>query len=115
MKFLKKLFLLLATASLCVACQKAVKAPVDAVYIIKGNKQSLLYPLEVKQNSEDVFITLAPNAPLPEISSYDAVNNKIAFNFSVVENTIVVPGKFEHLRLTHGNDDVIDIIRKNDD
>ena len=102
-------------AVLCSACQKAVKAPVDAVYIIKGNKQSQLYPLEVKQNSEDVFITLAPGAPLPEISSYDAAGNKIAFNFSVVDNTIVVPGKFERLRLAHGNDDVIEIIHKSND
>ncbi len=112
---LNKIVMLLASASLCVACQKAVKAPEDAVYSIQGSKQSLLFPLEVKQKGEDVFITLAPNAPLPEISSYDAAENKIPFNFSLVENTIVVPEKFEHLRLSHGKDDVIDIFRKNKD
>ena len=115
MGILKKLFLAIATMTVLVACQKAVKAPVDAVYSIKGNKQSLLYPLEVKQNSEDVFITLPPNAPLPEISSFDAAGNKITFNFSLVENTIVVPGKFEHLRLSHGSDDAIDILRQHND
>jgi len=112
---LKKTVMLLVSASLCVACQKAVKAPQDAVYSIKGSKQSLLFPLEVKQKGEDVFITLAPNAPLPEISSFDSAENKIPFNFSLVENTIVVPEKFEHLRLSHGKDDVIDIYRKNND
>jgi len=109
----KKTFVLLAIAGSLVACQKAVKAPVDAVYLIKGNKQSMLYPTEVKQNSEDVFITLKPGAPMPEISSFDAAENKIQFNFSLVENTIVVPGKFERLRLSHGSDDAIEILRQN--
>jgi hypothetical protein len=100
--------------ALC-GCQKAVKAPQEAAYTIKGDRQSTLYPIKVKQNSEDVFITLKPHAPLPEISSYDRAANKISFNFSLVENTIVVPGKFEHLRLTHANDDVVDIIRQDND
>lgn len=97
------------------ACQEAVRAPVDAVYTVKGNKQSLLYPLEVKQNNEDVFIKLQANAPMPKISSFDAAENKIPFNFSLVENTIVVPNKFEHLRLSHGSDDVIDITLQHHD
>lgn len=96
----------------CTACQKAVKAPEEAVYIIKGNKSSLLYPTEVKQNNEDVLITLKPDAPLPDITSLDKAENKIEFRFSLVQNTIVVPGKFVHLRLSHDKDESIDILRK---
>jgi len=108
---------LLTAAIFCAlsGCQKAVKAPQEAAYAIRGDRQSTLYPVEVKQNSEDVFITLKPLAPLPEISSYDRAENKISFNFSLVGNTIVVPGKFEHLRLAQGNDNVIDIIRQHND
>ena len=111
---LKKRLAFAVTILLMVACQKSVHAPTEAVYAIKGNKLSPLYPVEVKQNSEDVFISLKPGAPLPEITSYDIAGNKISFNFSLVENTIVVPGKFQHLQLAHEKDDVIDIIRQND-
>ena len=115
MNLLKKIVLLIMVVGSLQACQKAVKAPVDAVYVIQGSKQSVLYPVEVKQNSEDFYITLKAGAPLPTISSYDAAENKISFNFTVVENTIVVPGKFEHLRLSHDGDEAIDILRKNSD
>ncbi len=111
---LKKRLMLVATLLLLVACQKAVQAPAEAVYAIRGNKLSPLYPVEVKQNSEDVYITLKSGAPLPEITSYDLAGNRISFNFSLVENTIVVPGKFQHLQLAHDKDDVVDIIRQND-
>jgi len=103
---------LLLVLVLCTACQKAVKAPEEAVYIIKGNQSSALYPIEVKQNNEDVLITLKPHAPLPDIASLDQAENKIEFKFSLIENTIVVPGKFAHLRLTHDKDEPIDILRK---
>ena len=94
-------------------CQKAVKPPSEAVYVITGNKLSPLYPIEVKKNSEDVFITLKSGSPLPEITSFDTAGNKIEFKFSLVGNTIAVPGKFMHIRLTHGQDDAIDISYQN--
>ena len=107
-----KTILFISAFFLLAGCQKAVKAPIDSVYVIKGNKQSALFPIDVKQNSEDVLIQLKTDAPLPEISSLDLAGNKIPFNFHIVNNTIVVPGKFAHLRLTHAADDAIDILQE---
>ena len=109
LNLLPKLALIAAALCLISACQKAVKAPSESIYRIEGSKQSTLYPLEVKQNGEDVFIQLKPGAPLPEIISLDLVGNKMAFNYHFVNDTIVIPGKFEHIRLLHNGDDTIDI------
>ena len=104
-----------AVLLLMAACQKALKAPVESSYLIKGNKQSRLYPLDVRQHSEDALIELKAGAPLPEIESLDAAGNNIKFNFHIVSNTIVVPGKFEHLHLHYGSDEAVDIFRQDGD
>ena len=93
-------------------CQKAIKAPVDAHYLIQGDVKSTIYPVDVKQNSEDVFIQLQANAPLPTIISIDATGDKIAFNYRVENNKIITPGKFTHLQMHHQHDGVIDIIKQ---
>ena len=107
-----KTIALISAFFLLAGCQKAVKAPVESLYRIQGSKQSPIYPVDVKQNSEDVLIQLQADAPLPEITSLDLAGNKIPFNFHIVNNTIVVPGKFAHLRLTHATDETIDILQE---
>ena len=70
---------------------------------------SALYPLVVKREGEDVHIELNQSAPVPEISSIDAMGHAMAFNFTQAGNTLTVPGKFDHLRLRHAGAAVIDI------
>lgn len=102
------------TASLLLlsACDNAVIENKAVTYQITGDKQSLLYPLSVKRDSEDVLIELKELAQLPEIVSVDALGKEVAFNYTTEQRTLVVPNKFEHIQLRHAGTAPVDIISK---
>ena len=96
------------TLLLC-ACQKAVRSPETVTYLIKGDKHSAIYPLDIVSSSEDVHIHLPPAAPDPQVWAMENNGNPVQFNFSREGDTLIVPGKFEHLQLRHAPDGAIDI------
>jgi len=93
------------------ACQKAVSPPETTSYSISGDKNSPIYPQDILSSSEDVHIRLKTAAPDPQVWSYDSHGNPLQFNFSREADTLVIPGKFEHLQLRHGNDQLVDIVK----
>jgi hypothetical protein len=97
---------------LLAACDKAVTMHKSVSYLIKGGQTGALYPLDVKEGNEDVRVTLKDSAPVPEIVSIDASGNEVAFNFTIEDHALIMPGKFEHLRLRHEGNESIDIFRK---
>lgn len=99
-----------AALLLLAACDRAVNVNKRVPYAIEGDPHSVLYPLEVKRDSEDVRIQLKQFAPVPEVFSVDPSGRTVAFNFTVAGNTLIVPGKFDHLRLRHEGAQAIDII-----
>jgi hypothetical protein len=108
---IKRLSILAAAALLLLAaCDNAVNPNKRVPYLIKGDPHSVLYPLDVKRDSEDVRIELKESAPVPEVFSVDASGRAVAFNFTVEGNTLIVPGKFDHLRLRYKGAEAIDIV-----
>lgn len=111
MKYFTRVIVLAVTTLLLLsACDNAVRANKNVTYTIKGDTQSLIYPLAVKQDSEDVRIQMKQSAPLPEIFSIDAKGNAVAFIYTSEGDAIIVPGKFDHLQLRHAGTKPIDII-----
>ncbi|MFI4940211.1 MAG: hypothetical protein ACHP7O_07715 [Burkholderiales bacterium] len=79
-------------------------------YAIQGDARSVLYPLSVKRDSEDVRIVLNESAPVPDIVEVDPSGRAAAFNFTVEGHTVTVPGKFDHIQLRHKGAAAIDIV-----
>ena len=102
-------------AAICTlfACEKAVREPENVSFIILGDSHSALYPIEVKQHSEDVFIKMKESAPIPEISSSDGNGNEEVFLFNVEQDRLIIPGKFDRLCLRHTGEKTIEIVRGN--
>lgn len=100
-----------AALLLLAACDRAVRAHVDVAYRVEGNPQSALYPVEVRQDNEDVLIRLKNSAPAPEVTSIDPAGHEAAFNFAADGDRLLVPAKFDHLRLRYQGD-TVDILRK---
>lgn len=97
---------------LLTACNKAVTAHAKVTYLVQGNPQSALYPVDVRQTNEDVVIQLKQSAPVPEVTSVDSEGHELAFNFETAGTGLIVPAKFSHLRLRHKGDDTTDIVRQ---
>jgi hypothetical protein len=93
------------------ACGEAVRAPKVATYRIQGQPSSTLYPLSVKEMSEDVVIQLKANTQAPVAYSVDTEGKSIPFNYHVEGNTLTIPGKFDHLILTRPDASRVDIFR----
>ena len=111
LNYLNKLNMLVAASLISLtACDNAVMVSTNVPYIIKGDSNSVLYPLNVKRNGEDVFIQFKKTSPVTEVFLIDAFNRAIPFNFTISGDTLIVPGKFDHLRLGHGKLEAIDII-----
>jgi len=109
-KFNRLIILGTAAALLLAACDNAVMVNKRVTFKIQGDPHSVLYPLSVTRDGEDVRIQLKENAPLPEIISIDPLAGPEAFNFTRNENTLIVPEKFDHLRLLHAGATPIDIL-----
>lgn len=103
--------LVTAMFSLC-ACDHAVRAHTDTRYLVEGNRESALYPKEVAQRDEDVLITLKPGTPPPEMLLVEADGRETRFPFVTEGDTLIVPGKFGHLRLRHDGDSPVDVVEK---
>ena len=106
--------LIIATAAalfLLTGCDRVVNFnPHPRVtYTIKGNRNSELYPLDVKRNGEDVRIELKKPALIPKIFLLDASGRRIAFDYKMTGSTLIVPGKFDHLQLLEDGSEPIDI------
>ncbi|OWW20416.1 hypothetical protein AYR66_13905 [Noviherbaspirillum denitrificans] len=97
---------------LVTACDKAVRYHISASYVIKGNPDSALYPLEVKESNEDVLIRLKKAMPVPEVVSLDADGHEVPFYFTMNGDTLLVPAKFDHLQLRYKGSDATDILKK---
>jgi len=98
---------------LCAACDNAVRENTKATYAVVGDKQSILYPVEVRTDSEDVRIQMKESAPTPEIFSLDASGHAEPYLFKAEGNALTVPGKFDHLQLRHPGSQAIDIFNGN--
>lgn len=81
-------------------------------YQIQGDLNGNLYPIMVEQHSEDVFITLKESAPIPEVFSVDTKGQEKVFLYEVKQNTLIIPGKFDHISLRHAGEKSIEIIQK---
>ncbi|WP_304770548.1 hypothetical protein [Undibacterium sp.] len=112
MNKLNRRIIFMAVFFLLSACERAVNGHKTVSYLIHGEKQGVLYPLEVRQHSEDVLIQLKESAPVPDILSVDAKGRVVPFSFTTEGTMLVVPGKFDHLRLRHDGVGTVDIIRQ---
>ena len=113
MKSIPKPAILILSLFLLSACQKAVRDHEPLTFTIQGDAGSVLYPLEVVQQNEDVVIQLKPTAPLPTLSSRDSNGKESDYNFKSAGQTLIVPDKFDQLCLRHPGAGTIEIIRKN--
>ena len=84
----------------------------SVTYQIHGDLSGKLYPIIVEQHSEDVFIILKESAPIPEVFSVDTKGQEKAFLFKIEQNTLIIPGKFDHISLRHVGEKSVDIVRK---
>ena len=107
-----QLLLVLSLLLSATACERAVGIHRPAAFVIAGDKASEIYPLEVREQSEDVVIQMKPGAPTPHIVSIDARGEESAYNFKMEGDQIVVPDKFSHLSLRHPGDSNVEISRK---
>jgi hypothetical protein len=96
------------------ACDRVVNSNPnqDVAYVITGDVGSTLFPIELKKDGEDVRIRLLKSAPMPEIVSIDPDGHAVPFNFKIDGDTLVVPGKFDHIALHHAGTGTIDITKK---
>ena len=94
------------------ACEKAVREHETATYQIQGDLNGKLYPIMVEQHSEDVFITLKESAPIPKVFSVDTKGQENVFLFKMEQNTLIIPGKFDHISLRHAGEKSVEIILK---
>jgi len=109
---LNKWAILLAVVSMLLSgCDNAVRPNARTNYTISGDRQSMLYPLDVKTDGEDVRIQLKDKAPAPEIFSLDESGHAETFNFRSEGSTLIVPGKFDHLQLRHPGAQAVDLYR----
>lgn len=92
------------------ACDNAVQMNQRTSYIVKGDAHSMLYPLSVTRDSEDVHIQMRDEAPVPEVVSFDSAGRAEPFNFAVTGHMLVMPGKFDRIELRHQGAAPIDII-----
>lgn len=81
-------------------------------YLIEGDVNGKLYPIIVEQHSEDVYIKLKESAPIPEVFSVDMKGKEKTYLFTVEQNTLIIPGKFEHLSLRHVGEKSVEIIQE---
>lgn len=95
---------------LLAACDNAVLMNKRASYVVKGDAHSVLYPVSVTRDSEDVHIQMRDEAPVPEVVSFDAAGRAEPFNFAVSGHMLVMPGKFDRIELRHQGDAPVDII-----
>ena len=107
-----KLLILSAILVLLCGCEAAVSPHKVATYHINGDPKSALYPVSVKEISEDVVIQLPESAPASDVFSVDEAGKPVAFNFTRDGSTIVVPGKFDHLVLSRQGVPTIDRLRQ---
>jgi hypothetical protein len=98
------------SACMLSACDNAVQANKRMPYAVQGDARSVLYPLSVKRDSEDVHIVLKESAPVPEVFSVDPSGRAEVFNFTIEGHTVTVPGKFDHIQLRHEGAAAIDIV-----
>lgn len=110
----KNIKVVLCIAAICTlsACEKAVREHETVTYQIQGDLNGNLYPIMVEQHSEDVFITLKESAPIPEVFSVDTKGQEKVFLYKVKQNTLIIPGKFDHISLRHAGEKSIEIIQK---
>lgn len=112
----RRAILLVALPALFIlsACDKAVElnANQNDSYVIKGNAQSDLYPLDLKRDGEDVRIRLKKPVPTPEIVSLDPAGHALPFYFNTDGDTMIVPGKFDRIVLRRPGTEPIEIIRQ---
>jgi hypothetical protein len=94
------------------ACERAVGVHHPAAFVINGDHASEIYPLEVKEQSEDVIIQMKPGAPTPLIIFIDAKGEESRYNFKMEGDQIVIPDKFSRLSLRHAGDSNVEILRK---
>jgi hypothetical protein len=94
------------------ACDKAVRKHETITYHIEGDANGNLYPINVEQHSEDVYIELKKSAPIPEVFSVDMKGQEKAFLFKIEQGTLIIPGKFIHLSLRHAGEKSVEIIRE---
>ena len=113
MKLIPKTSIVILSLFLLGACQKAVRDPQPSTFTMKGNVDSVLYPLEVVQQNEDVLIQLKPEAPQPQLSSRDSNGKESDYNFRSAGQTLIVPDKFDQLCLRYHGIGTVEIIRKN--
>lgn len=94
------------------ACEKAVGTHHPGRFQIEGDQTSTLYPLEVKEHSEDVIIVMKPEAPIPKIVAIDAQGAESPFNFRMEGEQITIPDKFSHISLRANGAVAVEILRK---
>ncbi|CAN5792125.1 hypothetical protein BH11PSE12_BH11PSE12_02100 [soil metagenome] len=90
------------------ACEAALSPPKNSTFIVKGNINSAIYPIEVKQDGDDIYIQLKDFAPEVEMLSIN-FNQVTSFNYKRVGDRLIVPAKFNNIRLHHQGDDDVDI------
>lgn len=106
---LQKIVVMLVSVVFFSACEGALSPPKNSAFIVKGNINSALYPIEVKQDGEDIYIQLKDFAPEVEISSIN-FNQVTSFNYKRVGDRLIVPAKFSNIRLHHQGSEDVDII-----
>ena len=111
MKTTIKAFIAVATLFALVACDHAVGVHHPDAYRVEGDKSSAVYPLEVREHSEDVIIQMKPEAPVPKIVFIDAQGVESPYNFRMDGDEITIPDKFAHLSLRASGVPNVEILR----
>ena len=106
-----KAFAGLAALLLLAACDHAVGVHHPDAYRIEGDKSSAMYPLEVREHSEDVIVQMKPGAPVPKIVFIDPQGVESPYNFRMDGDEITIPDKFAHLSLRASGLPNVEILR----
>lgn len=115
MLFIRSTIVVSIAAFLLIACDKVVdfQTGQGISYEVKGDSHSELYPLDLRKEGEDVRIRLRKPTPVPQIISLDPVGGALPFNFRTDGDSLVIPGKFDHIVLHRAGMESIEIIKKN--